>query len=179
METNTTSISKHKTRARATFVGICAQTIVSYLRSVHARGAARGAWEREIHFNFHLGGYFVLPVCWASCFLKQSGFVANRVARHGARMWLFKNMCSERLRKSEKRFDCRCAYGLRVSPCHGTHKAAQNYVQKKRFHNCFFLRNISKNMQHDTIGAPVRCSTLKLNPKCPKMCPGARRYSNK
>ena len=110
MQTNSDSIFEHKTRTRATIFGICARTIVSCLRSAHARGAVRGVWERAIHTNFQLCGHCFLPVSSELFFTRQVENLNEQQSRNGA---------------PGRLLTIRGAHGLHVSPRHGAPKAAQ------------------------------------------------------
>ena len=50
------------TSSSSIFVGICARSVVSCVRSAHAGKAAKEDWERAIRHYFHLGGHCLLHV---------------------------------------------------------------------------------------------------------------------
>ena len=131
MQTNSDSIFEHKTQARTAFFGTCARAIVSCLRSTHARGAVRGAWETAIHGKFHLGGHFFLTVSSASYFHQNSMSLTELVIEMEPEGDCLKSSFHKSSETREVRFDCTGACGLHVSPRHGAPQAARYYVTKR------------------------------------------------
>ena len=98
------SILEHKTRTRATILGICARIIVSCLRSAHARGAVKGGLGNGNTLPCSLGRA-LFSVCFVGTLVctRNRDFKRNGGER-GARMRRFCHPFTEKTIKATNAF---------------------------------------------------------------------------
>ena len=140
---------RQKKRARATIPGTCARTLVSCLRSAHARGAVREPREVIIDDCYRLGRALFSYLFSASLFSHKIVIFNENGLQNGPQIGLFWELFSEKERKQKSAFRLHRRVRIACEPSSWNAKGnAKSFKKARRIPGPFFSRKHLKNYEN-------------------------------